>query len=185
MRLQRRFGTGKSLTFEELASRSCWRNSRPIEASRIFRRGGPRISMLRATKGHLTSASPMRRANCELHCALARNWGFGKTEFFNRIGRKLRFNDSFRRRLELELPPCRCRTFPRIWPPRRRRTRIGRTHWFFFGGLLGAVSPSIRSVMLFVHDSFSTTKKSPPRPFWLLPQLPDNAPSWFMSPEDR
>src|SRR4030095_9647986 len=67
---------------EKLFSRTCARNSRPMEASRIFRRGGPRNSVLRATAAHLTSASTMRRANCEMHCAFARNWGLLQNGFF-------------------------------------------------------------------------------------------------------
>lgn len=39
------------------------------------------------------------------------------------------------------------------------------------GALVGAVSPSIRPVMLVVRASSSTTKNNPPRPFWLLERI--------------
>src|SRR6266567_305424 len=54
---------------EKLFSRTCARNSRPIEPSRIVRRGRPRNSVLRAAAGDLTSASTMCRVNCETHYA--------------------------------------------------------------------------------------------------------------------
>jgi len=51
------------------------------------------------------------------------------------------------------------------------------------GPAVGALSPAIMSATESCNGVLLTTKKSPPRPFWLLVHRPESVPCWFMSPK--
>src|SRR5450759_2182262 len=86
VRLQRRFGTGKSLTFDKLRFRRRSKDCRPSGPSFNFGRGGRRDFVLRATKIVLTEPAAIHGSNSRRRSRLARNCDGCIFEFFNRIG---------------------------------------------------------------------------------------------------